>query len=42
MFSSALVQLQQRQRKLAHLMTEETSSLIEAIAPSGRNIILSH
>lgn len=42
MVSSALVELQQSQRELAHLMTEEASSLIEAIAQSGRNTILSN
>lgn len=42
MVSSALVELQQSRRELAHLMTEEASSLIEAIAQSGRNTILAN
>ncbi len=42
MVSSALVELQHSRRELAHLMTEEASSLIEAIAQSSRNTILSN
>jgi hypothetical protein len=42
MVTSALVELKQSRRELEHLMTEEANSLIEAIAQSGVNTILSN
>lgn len=42
MVISALVELRQSRRELEHLMTEEATSLIEAIAQSSINTILSN
>ncbi|MCI0695422.1 ATP-binding protein [candidate division KSB1 bacterium] len=41
MVTSAIVELVQSRRELSHLMTEEATSLIEAIAQSSINTILS-
>ncbi|MDZ7289674.1 MAG: ATP-binding protein [candidate division KSB1 bacterium] len=41
MFTSAIVELRQSRKELVHLMTEEATSLIEAITQSSINTILS-